>query len=457
MKLYIIDNDPRKVYVSRQEFEELLDRVSNLENNNNQGDMETGFTQEWKNKINSIARTRIVNKGSSAPSSPLNGDLWWNDEEDKLQVYNNGWEDNTNDSNIGNYLYVSNEDDTLYKYVNSSMTPIGGGNSLEDSDNVFEIKDEHDNSIFQIVEGHIVTLNFDSRKLKKEVKVLSIGDKRTIEAFAYVPKLLENMGMDVTFGILYSDNYTLPDLDNYLTEDTNIDGNDNPIFTDLYTYTTEKGNWINETVPVSSDNLMTYTDWDIVVLQNYSNVTTDLSSNILDLDDIISDISLKSSKGIKIGWLIETPDVSDNTPAITTISNVLDDIFYEHAIEFIIPCGTAITIMRTKYPSIASELGDNGDLTYESTFLQDGLPRLIEAYTAASTIATIYGHEEKGIIGDDFIPNKDWILNSNIPLQQGNPVGLERENCIIGQMCAVKAIKAYSSSAAAESLFPNNN
>ena len=113
--------------------------------------------------------------------------------------------------------------------------------------------------------------------------------------------------------------------------------------------------------------------------------------------------------------------------------------------------------MRTKHSSIASILGNNGNLTYENDSLQDGLPRLIEAYTAASTIATIYGHEEKGIIGDDFIPDRDWILNSNIPLQQGNPVGLERENCIIGQMCAVKAIKACSSSAAAESLFPNNN
>lgn len=455
MKLYIIDNDPRKVYVSRQEFEELLDRVSNLENNNNQGDMETGFTQEWKNKINSIARTRIVNKGSSAPSNPLNGDLWWNDAEDKLQVYNNGnWEDNTNDSNIGNYLYVSSEDDTLYKYVNSSMTPIGGGNSLEDSDNVFEIKDENDNSIFQIVEGHIVTLNFDSRKLKKEVKVLSIGDKRTVEALAYVPKLLENMGMDVTFGILYGMSYTLDDFNDYL--ENGLDEDHGIIFTDLYTYTTENGNWIDERVPSYSNELLTYTDWDIIVLQNYTDVLDNLESASLSIDDIIKNISFKSSKGIKIGWLIETPTVSDNTSPATIISDTLNDVFYKHAIDFIIPCGIAISIMRTKHSDIAGGLGNNGNLTYENNSLQDGLPRLIEAYTAASTIATIYGHEEKGIIGDDFIPDKDWILNSNIPLQQGNPVGLERDKRIIGQMCAVKAIKACSSSAAAESLFPNN-
>lgn len=456
MKLYIVDNDPNKIPVSEQDFIDLETRVSSLESsNNNQGNIES-FTSEWKNKVNSISKTRIVTKGSISPTNPLSGDLWWSDSQDGggLYRYENGWVSANDDQNISNYLYISSDDNTLYRYINNTMIPIGS-TILEDSDCIFEIKDENDNSIFQVVDGHVVTLNFDSRKLKKEVKVLSIGDKRTVEAFAYVPQLLENMGMDVTLGILYSNvDFSLEDFYYYLLNGYEEDDGQNHVFTNLYTYTTEKGNWINEVISVPSyiDNLITYTDWDIIVLQRD---TSDLSNYGLNLDMIIRDIGLRLSKGVKIGWLIETPAVNDNTSPATTISDTLTNYFYKYAIDFIIPCGTAISIMRIEYPSDAN-IGDNGNLTYNNDFLQDGLPRLIEAYTAASTIATIYGHGEKGIVGDDFIPDKNWILNSNIPLQRGNPVGLTPEKRIIGQMCAVKAIRACSSSDAAESLFPNN-
>lgn len=109
----------------------------------------------------------------------------------------------------------------------------------------------------------------------------------------------------------------------------------------------------------------------------------------------------------------------------------------ETAVEFCIPCGTAIQNART---TPLKNLGDTGGLMYDNLHLQEGIPCLIEAYVAAIVIANLMG-KPISVFGNQIRPTDAWITAHNIIQRHGSSVGVTDENCYIAQKCAAIAVK----------------
>ena len=376
-------------------------------------------------------------------NAALPGQYWYYSNVLKRKGFNGNWS-NIPLSYQALYVDCSSEDPEDYTInirVGNRFVPINSQNKsfdFGDSDYDFDIRDENDNIILKLVGGHIITQNFNSKNLKKSVKILSIGDEDSVDAFAYVPMILENMGIDVTFGILYKPAATLTELSAYI--DGGVD------YDKFYLYTTEKGKWIEYNAPLVRD-LLEYKKWDTVVLQQNRLDATD-SSTHGNLNNIIIGLSIYLHKGVKFGWLINTPPVNETYSDYQ--AEVIESIFYNSSLEYIIPCGTAILLLRQAFDDL-EPIGDGGNLTYDGDYLQEGFPRLLEAYTAVNAFIQVFNCDS-GILGDEFVINDDIITEKNIPQRHGDIIQIdsvpselqEKRNSVIAQNYAVFANRVWT-------------
>ena len=297
----------------------------------------------------------------------------------------------------------------------------------------FAVEDGNGNVLVKIAAGHIKTKNFNSADAKKNIKVLSIGNSYSYDAFSYVPALLEEMGIDVTFGILYTSGCSLEEHYAKIPNDGRYDS--------FSLYTSSTGVWLNDTVPPIASEVASQFDWDIVVLQQVSLSANDYTSYQPYLNDIIDALSPMFNKGVEFGWLLTPIRANEANPETYWNGQIaaVEKIMNETVVEFVIPCGTAIANARTN--STLNNLGGDSAMTYDGVHLQEGLPCLIEAYTSALTFASLMGCGHKGIMGSKVRPTDEWIIAHNIPGRNGSSVGLTDALCLLGQKCAVTAIK----------------
>ena len=304
---------------------------------------------------------------------------------------------------------------------------------IVDFENDFDIRDESGNIIVKFAQGHIFTKNFNSKELKasKKIKILSIGNSFSYDAFSYLPPLLEDMiDADVTFGILYTASSSLADQYNNLYNNT--------AYTDYSLYKTVNGAWENNPISSLPNTVLASEDWDIIVLQQVSTLSNDYTTYQPYIYNII-DILASKTNNAKIGWLL-TPSrvVADMDEfyegIVECVTNLLDDTI----IDFVLPCGTAVHNARH---TTLDYLGDGGHLTYDQAHLQEGLPCLIESYSAALKLCEVLGYGSIGILGNQIRPNASWAIQKNILNKQGLPVGLNDSNVLLGAKCAIWSIK----------------
>ena len=344
-------------------------------------------------------------------------------------------------------LYVDINNGKIYIFTNT-LVEIQGDGTLRDSEHDFAIQDEDGNIILSVHGGHIATKHFDSRDItKKRIKILAFGNDYSCDAYAYVPALLEQMGFDVTFGILNSEGCTIgpsavnvqSHWDKFYSENPAKNGP----YDFIHIYESSTGTWSTNTMDATPDVALAYTDWDIITLQQADQYANDSTSIMTYLNDVINAISSSDylQGGVKFGWLL-TPLRSYQTDKETYIQNQLaaiEEIMSNTIVEFVIPCGIAIANARTN-ESLAN-LGNVQYLTYDDVHLQEGLPRLIEAYVAAATFASMAGYGYKGIIGHKFRPTNEWLADTNIPSQHGGVANVTDEHYLLGQKAAVMALK----------------
>lgn len=284
------------------------------------------------------------------------------------------------------------------------------------------------------------------------VKILSVGNSFSHDALAYVPFILESMGVDVPLqiGILYLSGASLDDQINSFMN-----------YTPSYTFSLYNGsgywnNYEGQTIQFALDNY----DWDLITLQQNSSNAPYWSTYLPSIDSLTHLINNYIDYSVRYGWYMvqSRPAMSYNGINYTdediqlnylSMAENAQRVIDETDCAFVIPVGTAIQNARTlddiKLLGDYSNNGNNtsgcGYLTYDGIHLQEGLPRQIAAYSFLLSILEQYGClEEYTILGEDTRVTPEWVVGKNIPGPKGTPVGSNDTNCFIGQQSAIEAL-----------------
>ena len=185
--------------------------------------------------------------------------------------------------------------------------------------------------------------------------------------------------------------------------------------------------------------------WDVIALQQQSNMSRDYSTYQPYLNQIIEWVDERATWQHEYAWLI-TPSYPDgldrlapDTTSVQMFERILEcvrNVQSDTGIDLLLPCGTAIQNART---TPLDSLGDFGHL-FDHLHLQDGIPCLIEAYAATATLLARYGLSDRVWTDTTWI-DQQWLLMKNIQEINGTPVGMSEENRAVAKLCAIKAIE----------------
>ena len=367
----------------------------------------------------------------------------------------------------GDYIYIYKAASHSFARIEKSvfLQGVNGGVSYVNTNTGdLEFADEDGNIILRLVNGHIVTKNFDSSDINVDVdlsnyynksqtdakfaektdvytksqtynksevdaliqgiepvtpvtppenlKILFLGNSFTVGTFSYLPFMLKNYGINITIHILYEGGAGIGDYDgnNFTTANKTMYS----INTETDTSWTTTNNQAPETV-VASKN------WDMIVLQQGSSASySSYYSSIPSLIQLLKKAC--PNNNVKIGWVINHLGTSkfvsgtDNRPKVLQYAK---EAFDKTGIDFVFPYGTAIFNIQDKFAA----LGDETYMTFDTLHLQEGFPRYCGA--CANLQALFEGFYPGLSIADDiFIPDTTHRNNASGHVK-GDIIGMD--------------------------------
>ena len=109
----------------------------------------------------------------------------------------------------------------------------------------------------------------------------------------------------------------------------------------------------------------------------------------------------------------------------------------DNEIDYIIPCGTGVQNARHTY---LDSLGAFGHLSYDGRHLQEGIPCLIDAYTASQTLFHLFGISAS-IENSNMIITQQWVNATNIPGKHGSVIAGSDNDYSTSKRCAFNAVE----------------
>lgn len=216
----------------------------------------------------------------------------------------------------------------------------------------------------------------------KELSILFIGNSLTQDGIAYLPYMLTKYypGFKFKFYMWYNGGYTLAQQYEKFLADTKCE---------QFSIAENSSSWTNTTAKMS-DILSKY-NFNIVCMQEYFNRrTTYTESDLTDWtncrDYIMSHYTGRN--GLEFISLFHSPWMTNESTVydLTKTGNAL--ILKKTIADDMIATGIALHIARS---TVLDELGDNGHLTPDNVHAQEGLPCLLETYTALLWVLDRYG------------------------------------------------------------------
>lgn len=273
---------------------------------------------------------------------------------------------------------------------------------------------------------------------KSDYHILVIGNSLSRDAFSYVPAIMNDVCNDKTFkvDILYRGNKALSDHWNSIS-------NSVADYT-LDSYDTDNSKWQLHT-NVLARNIITSQYWDLVVLQEGSGRARSYDLTQPSVHHIAGYIR-EIQPNVNVAFMINPPhadgysDLGEYTSEevwmqyVQTARQLLDN----NEIDYIIPCGTGIQNARKTY---LDSLGVFGHLSYDGRHLQEGIPCLIDAYTASQSLFNFF-NINSSIESCNLIITQQWVNNSKIPGQHGKVIEGTDEDYSISKKCAINAIES---------------
>lgn len=266
----------------------------------------------------------------------------------------------------------------------------------------------------------------------KTLKVLSIGSSFGQDCTVYAPWLMEEMDADtaVTFGIVYMSGGTISQYNGWFDDDTALN---------YYKRATGADAWASGTQK-SLKAALDDEAWD-VILVNQSAYDGGVWSEYAELETYLEKIVTYIGHPVKLGYLM--PQAALKYASRYTYADLAEcaqKAYDGSVVSFVVPAGTAIENARnTSLNSVGDRPG--GLAADETGHLQEGLPVLIANYVTAAALLDMTDSGIDKIMGCTLFPTAAWVAGHNIPGQNGTSTGVTAANILLGQRCAVQAVK----------------
>ena len=262
----------------------------------------------------------------------------------------------------------------------------------------------------------------------KIIKILGIGNSWTVDYTEYLPRVLENAGYTVTIGVFYRGGAFLEDVYKCMTGTL--------AWGYSLLYETSTGHW---TTSSSTDYLYTYTDWDVIIL-NEGTTANSYSTYQPYLNNIIDLLFTKLTHPVKIGLsVVESKNDGDTEAVWRGIVNASISAYNDSYLDFLIPVGTTAQNYRNcttlMNALVNSTYGSDVLYTSSGQHLREGLPILSASYTLAMSLAGI------GIWSDSTVPNASLISSLQIPSLQQHAAPIASDSVASNRMLVQKCVK----------------
>lgn len=292
-----------------------------------------------------------------------------------------------------------------------------------------------------VTSGEYVVQNITN---KKRINILSLGNSFTQDIFAYLPVVLNELLPDYAFcyGNGYRSSASLSDYIDVIDE--------NKVLTWYNSWKVSSNKWTRYAGGGSSEKTITEVlaaeQWDIIYVQGTGSIT-DTSS--MDTNVIIPArtllTKLRSAVNTKFSfvtgqWLAPQAYVPD-------MKSCMEYVKANMGFSKIFPIGTGIANARSN--STLAALGNSGDMLYDGTHQQSGLPALISSYVLALSLAEFLG-ERVSVYNSSFVPTNENCIAINayqeegmvspLPMTHGDSVGVTTDNIRAAQEIATLAI-----------------
>lgn len=315
---------------------------------------------------------------------------------------------------------------------------VGMRSSDNGADADLNICDENGNVLLELAGGHIRTKNFNSREVQgRHLKICIIGNSYTADSWMYLPFILQSYGIGIEVGCYVRSSGTIKNaVDEWATGSSSVSSA-------FYYINTAAGMTAWQTISTAASPQMaaTYTDWDIVVLQQSSEASLTFSTYTYarQLEGLVLD---SIGKPVMFGWNINinrASSGSDYTAVANTILGNISNICQREPIDIIFPYGTAIFNARTN--STLAAIGAGGNLWYsDNVHLQEGLPCYIACLANVQALFNRF-YPNLSVMGNVTRPTAANISAWAVKSTNGSSVGVTEANCRLAQVCAVLAAK----------------
>ena len=269
------------------------------------------------------------------------------------------------------------------------------------------------------------------------IKILSIGNSASQDAFSYVPYLFHSITQKtIIVGILF---YPYANLKTHWE----LKGKNECI----YYYCNNSGEPWNSIKKTNIIETLKRENWDIITFQHTAKDALNENTYHPYLEKLVQLVRDNSKTDIVLGWFLSP--AYPNGYSYLRKHGIDSDELYNNIISgnlnniaaldfsFVIPAATAT--QNARHTQLGT-LGDYGQLCFDGLHLQEGLPCQIEAYTICQSLINWYGIDAT-ITTDNTIITDKWLSDKNIPGIHGKSTGTTYTNLSIAKSCVISAIE----------------
>ena len=289
---------------------------------------------------------------------------------------------------------------------------------------------------------------------RRKIRLLAIGNSYSQDALAYVPFILQAMGvkLDVEIGILMMSSSTIADhVDNF--------NNQAAAYT-FYHYSPGASEWTNMSSRTIQWALANYR-WDIIMTHQSSTNASSWDTYQPAINTLVNLLYTALAYPVRFAWMIsQARPAQTNSGANWSDETILAHYNYtaqnaervidETAFDLVLPVGTAVQNARTiaslkalgDYAENALNTSGDGYLCpNDGVHLQEGLPCQLAAYSVILALLDALGMNEISVFGEATRVTSEWASGKSIPSPHGSYIGSTNDNCRMAQLCAIVANK----------------
>ena len=335
----------------------------------------------------------------------------------------------------------------VYNCLNGSFTPESAPPAFSNVGTLIVTKETDFNISYQTFiesySGNVYTRikratgwdNWSDSAEKRKISILFVGNSLTQDGIAYLPYVLKTYypEIDFKFYMWYCGGY---DLSDQYSAFTNNDA------ADIFSLCENNTYWTNYNSSKTMADVLTTYKFDIVCMQEYFNYKSEYTTaDLADWNNCRDYIQnhYTGGNGLEFVSLFHAPKRDDATNIFNTTKTGNGLILQDTIAEDMIPVGIAV------YRALSTDLdnlGDEGHLSPDGTHAQEGLPCLLQTYTAACWVFDKLAIN-KSVYGLPFKMTTAIYNTINVPganLGTGVIEGTDAQN-LLAQEVAIKAYK----------------